>query len=297
MYNMYALRRNAWKYGQRDKRIRKVQHIEFELLAPDTVEEIMTGRQVLARASAVAWLRAQHPSCALPDEETLLQLGRELLEQRPEALEGLEILGERMEKGRRKVRLLKVPQAYRAYGDMVRYYAVNQLMDYMEAHPEQSVGDMLEALEGRRQKEWVNMGGQLMMQRDVNRLRADIRSGVLGSWTAIHHRYDRLWARYPLDKQKHALACWADLEGLETPSRADWQQLLKQGAAIQQFIYDQVYITRRKDYDNYFRRSTFRNEEEMEACIGTIDSNTFIIQVKEQTEVFDQRIRQCLKRK
>ena len=40
MYNMYAIARNAWKYKDRDKRFDKTQLIEFDYLAPDTVEEI-----------------------------------------------------------------------------------------------------------------------------------------------------------------------------------------------------------------------------------------------------------------
>ncbi len=40
MYNMYALARNAWKYVDRDKRTEKIQFIEYDYLAPDTINEI-----------------------------------------------------------------------------------------------------------------------------------------------------------------------------------------------------------------------------------------------------------------
>ncbi|HCC70909.1 MAG TPA: DUF4954 domain-containing protein, partial [Bacteroidales bacterium] len=36
LYNMYALARNSWKFQTRDKRVNKVQNIEFETFAPDT---------------------------------------------------------------------------------------------------------------------------------------------------------------------------------------------------------------------------------------------------------------------
>jgi hypothetical protein len=50
MYNMYALARNSWKFRSRDKRKLKLQHIEMQSFAPDTVEEIFHGeRDAVAR--------------------------------------------------------------------------------------------------------------------------------------------------------------------------------------------------------------------------------------------------------
>ncbi|HET7898137.1 MAG TPA: DUF4954 family protein, partial [Flavisolibacter sp.] len=42
-YNLYALARNAAKYADRDKRNKKIQHIEFSFLAPDSINEIFTA--------------------------------------------------------------------------------------------------------------------------------------------------------------------------------------------------------------------------------------------------------------
>ena len=47
LYNMYALARNTWKFQTRDKRKTKIQNIEFDSLAPDTIEEIFTARHLL----------------------------------------------------------------------------------------------------------------------------------------------------------------------------------------------------------------------------------------------------------
>jgi hypothetical protein len=43
MYNMYALERNAWKYGDRDRRTQKIQQIEYNYLAPDTINEMFAA--------------------------------------------------------------------------------------------------------------------------------------------------------------------------------------------------------------------------------------------------------------
>ena len=58
LHNMYALARNTWKFQSRDKRKTKVQHIEFDCLAPDTVEEIFDALELLELWTAKAHLRA-----------------------------------------------------------------------------------------------------------------------------------------------------------------------------------------------------------------------------------------------
>jgi hypothetical protein len=48
LYNMYALARNAAKYKDRDKRTEKIQHIEYDFLAPDSVNEMFHARKLMA---------------------------------------------------------------------------------------------------------------------------------------------------------------------------------------------------------------------------------------------------------
>src|SRR5690348_6927107 len=54
MYNLYALARNSEKYVDRDKRTEKVQHIEYDYLAPDSVNEIFSAIQLLKKYTALA---------------------------------------------------------------------------------------------------------------------------------------------------------------------------------------------------------------------------------------------------
>jgi len=49
MYNMYALERNSWKYKDRDKRTAKLQFIEYNYLAPDTINELFDGLTYLQK--------------------------------------------------------------------------------------------------------------------------------------------------------------------------------------------------------------------------------------------------------
>lgn len=290
LHNMYALARNTWKTRNRDHRRTKVQHIEPEALAPDTIEEIFHARTLLEVWVAKASLRAQgRPAQGLSDGD-LARMGRELLGRTHEKPEGLEVLGECMEKSSRKVVLISAVEGYHAYGQMLHDYAVKNLLTYLEAHPEATFASMAEALTGDRERSWVNLGGQLVRAQDVDQLRADIGSGMLGTWEDVHARYDALWEAYPLAKQRHAWATLREVVGVGPIDREAWILALDQSVAIQEFIRDQVYASRKKDFDNPFRQATYRNAEEMTAAIGTIEEDGFVRQVRTDTEEYRKRV-------
>ena len=109
-------------------------------------------------------------------------------------------------------------------------------------------------------------------------------------------RYNTLWQNYPLEKQKHAFASLCALLGTDDLTRGQWNTALDRAAAIQEFIRDQVYISRKKDYDNTFRQNTYRNMAEMTGAIGTIEDNSFIKQVRNETEEFKKHIEEIKRR-
>jgi len=290
-HNLYALARNTWKFRARDKSKSRTQHVEFDYLGPDTVEEIRRGRRILEIATAEAHLRAEGTADVEPrGEEDLAALGRTLLEGGPEETAGLEVLGRHMENSARKVVLLKVRHGYHAYREMLHHYAVENLMGYLEACPEATVAEMVDALTAPPVREWTNLGGQIIPTRKVDELRADICSGRLDCWPAIHEAYDRLWARYPLQKQGHALAVLRDLLGRDTLSAETWQAVLDEALRIRRYMAEQVLTTRRKDYQSTFRRITYRNEAEMRAVLGTVEGNPFIRRTREMAVDFERRV-------
>ncbi len=287
LYNMYALARNSWKFMNRDKRENKVQKIEFDSLAPDTIEEIFNALRLLELWTAKASLRSKDD---IKDETELVKTGRELLMGSEELINGLEVLGENMEKSNRKVMILHVYKAYHAYCDMLYYYAVKNLLAYMNLNPDATFFSMQSALKGKREHKWVNIGGQLVTEKDVTQIRSDIASGKLVDWTEIHRRYDSLWERYPFEKQKHAYATLCEIFETDKLTKEQWELALDKAVKIQEFIRDQVYISRKKDFDNPFRQATYRNIDEMTAAIGTIEDNSFVKQVREETEDFKKLI-------
>ena len=288
MYNMYALARNTSKYQSRDKRKRKIQNIEFETLAPDTVEEIIEGRKLLEVWVAKAYLRSQGEDPDRYEYYNLRECGKNLLDNEPYTVEKLEVLGEKVEKGRRKVVIDKALKAYHAYGDMIIYYAVKTCLNYLESHPGVTMKAIVEHMRGKRLRKWINLGGQTMPEEYADQLRADIRDGVLNTWDDIHHRYDELWKDYQREKLRHAYFSLMFLykDDTDVMTKEMWQENLDQALRIQQYICDQVYESRKKDYDNEIRSATFRNEAEKLAVVGRIDDVSFVKQTRQQTTEF-----------
>ncbi len=286
LHNMYALVRNAWKFGARDNRKTKVQKIEFDYLAPDTAEEMFAAMDLLALWTAKAHLRAHGES---PDEkpaDELMRLGRELLNGPAETVDSLEVVGEQMERSGRKVVILKAHAGYNAYRRMLHYYAAKNLLAHMEANGEADLGSMCRTLGGERQRQWVNLGGQLVKADDLAAIRRDIRNGKLDSWSDIHQAYDAVWDKYPLDKQRHAFATLLDLLGASELNAELWSQSLDGALDAQQYIADQTFLTRKKDDEDSFRAITFANEQEKTAVLGRAEDNSFVKQVRDETAAF-----------
>lgn len=296
LYNMYALARNGWKFRNRDKRIHKTQKIEFEAFAPDTAEEIIAAMKLLEKWTGKAYFEKNGLPNSGQSEDKLTAEGRRLLNDRKDEVSAMMVVGENLENSRRSQVILKPYEGYHAYEQMLHYYAMKNLIDYLSSNPEADLETMHEALKGRRQKEWVNLGGQIMLKKDLDQLRADIRSGKLESWKEIHRRCDRLWQKYTVDKQRHAYAILCELNGTDQISATQLADALDKVVVTQDFISDQVYSSRRKDYDNPFRFITFRDTEEMKAAIGTVDENSFIIQVRQETLEFKNRIMEIKKK-
>ena len=185
-----------------------------------------------------------------------------------------------------KVVIIKVYKAYHAYGDMLHYYAVKNLLAYMNTNPNATFTSMCDVLKGNRERKWVNLGGQLILEKYVDKIRSDIGSGKLTTWKEIHNRYDILWVKYSFEKQKHAFATLCEILGTNSPQKDQWISALNKAGEIKELICNHVYFSRKKDFDNPFRQATYRNMAEMKATIGTVEDDTFVKQVRTETEDF-----------
>ena len=280
LYNMYALARNTWKYRARDKRITKIQNIEFDTFAPDTMQEVIHARQLLELWVGKAYVNENDDE---DENDNLQALGRRLLLGERRVVDALTILGEGMENSRREVHILKAYDAYHAYGDMLIHYAMSNVLEYFGNHTPQweELNDLMKATEVANDL-WINLGGQLITSKELDTIRHDICNGILNSWDDIHHRYNELWGRYANDKLCHALRALCLVMNTEAMTPDLWLQTLAHEERIQRRISEQVYLSRKKDHDNPFRSATCRNSEEALAVFGEPEENTFVNHVREE---------------
>ena len=293
LYNMYAMARNSWKFSDRDRRRRKVQNVEFDALAPDTAEEIIHALELLEVWTGES--DALKNGKKRPAAEEARKKGREILAAGTDAADP-GITADALEKSSRQAVILKAAKAWNAYREMLHHYAFSNILEYSGSVPKAGFAEINKKLSGPRQKDWINIGGQLVQEKDLDKLRKDIGSGKLKDWPSIHVRYDELWDEYPLQKQKHAWALFCMLYETEKPDIKQWKEAAEKAAAIQDYICAQVRKTRKKDFENPFRRQTYRNEAEMTAAIGTIDDNEFVKEIEKQTGEYKTAIAELVKR-
>ncbi|MDR1902514.1 MAG: DUF4954 family protein [Treponema sp.] len=303
MYNLYALERNSWKSQWRDKRKVKKQHIETDYLAPDTVEEIIAALAYMDDCFKAAGLEpgvgTDTPALPLDWKQDEADGDLDDPEYDPavcdEALPALNI-----ERHKRGAFILKPRRAYTAYREMLRYYAVKTLADFL-LHREAGWEDLLMILKNvdegdlARTAEWINLGGQIVPAFRLDRLRKLIREGNIRDWDGIHAEYDRMAASYPYDRIRHAwhVLCMFRDDAIDLESfKAELSALVK----TKKWISGQVYTSRAKDFYDPFRSITYRNKEEMEQVAGKAEDNSFISRIREQGENFEKRIGELQKR-
>ena len=283
LHNMYALARNSWKYIDRDKRIDKIQLLEYDYLAPDTVGEVVHALALLEQFTGMALAR-QSAKPGKYSEAELREMGASLLEHSPGQAENLEILAEGWENTERKVRLIKVPQAWAIFRELIAHYAAGLLLQVIQSRDLGSYSELLAALPANQPLHaWVNVGGQLIRESEVEKFIGQIHQGKIRNWEQVHQWYGQQGEHYAQDKLVHALAALKIAGGISL--RKDGPEalghLLRQSVATREQLTKEIYDSRAKDYSNPFRKMVYTSTEEMNAVVGKLQDNGFIRQEKE----------------
>ena len=228
----------------------------------------------------------------------LARIGRYLLNRQPQLVEDIEVTGEGMENSNNPVVIVKPVQAYAAYVMMLQYYGITEAARYCSEHGinfrqlEKSVSTCPLVEYPREQVSayaltqdcglirWENVGGQLIPTTLVRSLLDDVKSGVLDSWDAVHDRYRALDGDYPLYKAVDACLALHSLYRTDHLSKDQFGSCVEVALNSRSFIDEQVFLTRDKDYRNFFRSITYRSEEEQDAVVGNIADNSFINSAK-----------------
>ncbi|NII27744.1 DUF4954 family protein [Pseudoflavitalea sp. X16] len=298
LYNMYALARNSWKYVDRDKRINKTQPIEFNFLAPDSVNEIVQSLSLLQLYTGKAWLRKEGNHKKLTAEE-IIAIGKKLLDNNDPVVNQLEILAEGFENTTRPAVLIKVPAAYRIFRELVTYYAVQQVLEYTRAHGIKSWEQLQEIIPAKPViSQWVNAGGQLILRTAIDKLIKQVHAGRVKSWNDIHTFYQQQAASYGQEKLLHAFAALKEVHGIQGKKVAPAviKALLEQSIATKEWMAKGIYDSRAKDYRNPFRKMVYESQQAMDKVVGKLTDNTFIKQEQAALESYKKTVQQLIKK-
>jgi NDP-sugar pyrophosphorylase family protein len=298
LHNMYALARNSWKYQDRDKRTDKTQLLEYDFLAPDSVNEMIRSLELFRGFAAKAYISKFEITEKYTDEQ-LLNLGKKILEGNKSFVDDLEIFADHFEHSKRKVRIIKIFQAYQLFKELISYYVVSQLLQTARTNRVKNLNDLKELIPARLSSSaWVNMGGQLVQETSLQKLIQQIRSGKIKEWDQVHQFYQAQATSYPHDKWVNSLLALKEVHGLDMRKiePAQLKNLLLQSVSTREWITKGIYDSRAKDYTNPFRKMVYDSFEEMTQVTGSLEENSFIKQEIEALGVFKKEIRELAKK-
>jgi len=292
MYNMYALARNGWKYIDRDKRTDKTQLIEYDYLAPDTINEIFNALQVFEEATGKAYFTKEAPAKKVTAEECIAA-GKRLLKSKDKMVDDLEIFVNDFENEKRKTVLLKVLRAYQLFEELVIYYGTIQLIQFIRQNGYKSIEEVIAKLPARtKREEWVNVGGQLLLKEDVEKLKTQIKNGKIKGWDGVHAWYQAEGAKYEEQKRNHAVASLCEIKGY-SPKKIDsiqFSALLNASVVTREWMTKGIYDSRAKDYTNPYRKMIYETDEEMNKVVGSLEDNGFIRDQTKELQEFKKQV-------
>ena len=292
MYNMYALARNSWKYQDRDKHIQPIQKMEYDYLAPDTVNEMFEALSLFEYFTGKAFYKNEKPTENI-SEDLLRKKGRELLQNNDEIVDSLEIEAEGFENSKRTTVIIKAGQAYEIFVRMINYYGINHLMECIEKNKLNSV-EVIQNFFSKKitRTEWVNAGGQLIQKNEMDNLRKKIREGKIQSWEHLHKIYEELAENYRQQKIMHAVASLCEIKNLKPGELAkkDLNNLFNYAIETKEWIAEKIYESRAKDYSNPFRKTVYENDMERDKVLGRLEDNSFIGNQRDELNIFKNKI-------
>jgi len=292
MYNMYALARNAGKYIGRDKRTEKTQLIEYDFLAPDSINEMFSSLDLLKKYTGRAYFYKIKKKASEKEES---REGMKLLEAENKLVDALEILADEVENSNRKVQLIKVRQAYKIFKEMIVYYGVSQIIEQIQNKKITNWEQLQKIISAKtKRNDWVNVGGQLIPASVLTDFLKNIQGNKVKGWDDIHRFYLDNSKQYEQQKLAHATSSLVEVTAGKL-DRKKFKQQLQDCVATKEWMVKNIYESRAKDYKNPFRQMVYNSRDEMNKVIGKFEENAFIAQQKEELQAFKKTIAQIIR--
>lgn len=283
LYNMYALNRNSWKYGARDKRDSNFPHLEYHFIAPDTVLEMYDGLSFLEKAALYSYRKISKDY----DNDVI---GEELL-LNYEDFGSFTVYSDSIENKNPHVKIHKPAVAYNEYLKMINLFIIDTFMDYLGLG-----GSIKEINSESNYLNWINCGGQLIPEFRINKLIEDITGNVINSWDEVHNCYLDISQNYLLDKFNLAYQLALKLNKTNKFDKELLDSLIVQAIDTRQEMRDRVYESRMKDYNSKFRSMVYDSKEEMKAVLGAPEDDSFFSIEEEKCHNFVERAKKLMEK-
>ena len=294
MYDMFAITRNRNKFLKRDKRVKKIQVIETDPLAPDTMQEVMGALERIIGLTA-GYLKSTENEYmeGKSTAEEQYQAAKDFLHQNTEADFTLD---DSICQKKYGAVIFKPVQAYKMYRKIVKYFATRTLMSFCEdLNQEMLTLDLVERIRKLPlYTEWENVGGQIIPSEKIRELFTAIKNGSVNNWEAVHQFYKLCDCAYEQYKVRYALYLLEQLYSrpIEEFSVDLYRNITDDVSIVAYDIYNASLKSREKDYTDYYRNMVYRSEKEMDEVIGPLEDNAFLRQLRTDTVDFTTKIKE-----
>jgi hypothetical protein len=256
MYNMYALSRNTWKYENRDRRTEKIQTIEYDYLAPDTINEIFDAIKMMSRLSA--------------DKDGCYYI-------------------EGFENSNRKVQIFSDLVIYYGATQLLEHAIKNNLTSFAELKKSISTkitrskwlnigGQLMATTDVEKIKQQVKTS-KIQNWQQLHEMYKKI--GAAYPTDKLEHAYTSLLEILNITSKQF--------------SAETFKNVLQNAVTIKEWMCKGIYESREKDYTNPFRKMVYDTKKEMEKVIGKIEDNTFILQQLKELDVYKKEVKGIIK--
>ena len=141
----------------------------------------------------------------------------------------------------------------------------------------------------------MNLGGQLIPVEEFQKFRTAVKNGKIQSWPEVHSFYSRQAEQYDENLFEHAIASLREISGTASKWKPqDVIALLKEGIETFTWINTGIVESRKKDYENPFRKMVYEDDKEMNSVLGSLDENSFILHKQEELSTFTRETKKII---
>lgn len=297
LHDMFAIVRNKYKFAKRDKRFHKVQIIETNPFAPDTIQEVLVAinRLISLTADNLETLDKQaFLKCG--SKEELFQAGKDFLHHN----ENLKFcVFDPLVQKKYGAEIYKPAKGYKMYRKITKYFASATLIEWCNQNNKQVLErtDIQHIQSIPLYTKWENVGGQIIPVQKVQDLFESIKNGNISDWHQVHEFYRECENHYLEWKARYSLYLLEFLYSckIEDFTKKNYANLIADVTLISDELYNSSISSREKDFTDYYRCMTYRNVEEMEEVVGTLKGNDFLQTLEHDTKFFNEKLKVVFK--